>query len=82
MANRIEGEAKGAELDKRTYLPGIKVFSTCPKGGEEHVKNMEHDYLSYPTVGEEETINFWCEDHDEEWSVFVVLDLTLRLANG
>jgi hypothetical protein len=80
MANRIEGNAKGTELDKRTYLYGVKVFSECSKCKTEFEYDLGFDYLSYPVVGEPSRVHFYCEDCDEYWDIAVVLEVNLRLA--
>lgn len=80
----IVGSCGGAgaevELDKRTYLPGIEIYATCPKCGEEDVRDMAHSYLSYPKVGQTIDARGVCGNCDHEWPVLVVLRLTLEPA--
>ncbi len=71
----IEGTCEGAELDKRTYLPGIIIRSVCPKCGEP----WERD-LSYPEVGKPVDANGFCGKCEHEWPVMVVLRLTVEPA--
>lgn len=86
MANKIKGNLEGAEIDvKRFYLPGIVVESKCPKCGHLHEVDMGSQYLSYPCVGDEEKINFYCEEGesenycDTEWEVSIKLGMTVEI---
>lgn len=83
MTNKIEnyGCVK-FELDiKRLRLP-YKVTSNCPRCNKEHTIDLNDRYLSYPMVKEISNIHFACEDdnHYEEWSVEVILNISLELA--
>ncbi len=62
-----------AELDvKRLYLP-ITILADCPKCGREASRDLSEDYLSYPVIGQEESIGFDCSSEDEECCEFEVL---------
>lgn len=66
-----------AQLDKRTYLPGVVIESPCPECGKVSTRDMKHDYLSYPVTGEDSKVYMYCEDGHKEvnWEVKVVLRL-------
>lgn len=76
----VKGSCKGVELDKRTYLPGITIKSTCPKCGEPWQRNMKHDYLSYPVVDAPVNAYGYCGKCEHEWPVMVVVRMTLEPA--
>jgi len=79
-AIKISGSAKGTQLDvKRLYLP-FKIEADCPVCGTGSGADMNTDYLSYPTVGSEESVSMFCVKCDEFFSVKVVLGLTLEAA--
>lgn len=86
MTARIEGTPGGMEVDvKRFYVPGVTVFSTCPECGYEVERDLSHEYLSHPVVGEPEAVYFYCEGGDREeshevaeWHEDVILGLTLN----
>jgi hypothetical protein len=76
----IEGECKGAHLDKRTYLPGIVIKCKCPKCGALDTTDLSHEYLSYPTVGEPYRVTGYCVSCEHEWYIgSVVVNLTLSV---
>ena len=86
--NRIEGSVKGEKIDvKRFYLPGIVVHSECPVCNSHKWMQLDVAYLSYPVVGSPEAIHFYCESEmegpkkycDAEWTVEVILDISVRL---
>lgn len=90
MPHIIERLDKRVELGKRVRAP-YRVTSACPNCEEEVVRDLstgENDF-SYPRVKGPETVGFHhlCrvsgdeEDDYCEWSVEVVLDLTVRLAH-
>ena len=51
---------------KRFYLDGVIITCDCDKCGSILERDFGSDYLSYPTVGEPEDIEFWCEDCDHD----------------
>jgi len=75
---RIEGECEG-EIDvKRFYIPGVCLYDLCPKCEEEIEMDLGVMYLSYPIVGEEKTVHFYCEECDEEWDNTIILEMTIK----
>lgn len=81
----IEGECKGAELDKRTYLPGIVIKSKCPECGAPYEMDLSDRYLSYPKVGKPYELTAYCGEGEcnYEWSLgSVVVGLTLTPVEG
>lgn len=73
------------ELGKRTYLPFVAT-STCPQCGEVCEVDLTSDYLSYPVIGAATDLTFVHEVEEgpeyvcHEWTVPVILDVTLRPA--
>ena len=67
----IEGSlTPGSEIgSKRFYLPGIVIKTKCPKCGGPYEKDMGDDYLSYPRIGVEDTINGYCESCSHSWEI-------------
>lgn len=79
----IEGECKGAELDKRTYLPGIFIKSKCPKCGAPYEDDLSDSYLSYPKVGKPHKLAAYCGACEHEWTLgSVVVNFTLTPVEG
>lgn len=79
----IEGDCKGAELDKSTYLPGIVIKSKCPNCGAPYTQDMSDNYLSHPKVGEPYELHGYCNSCDHEWPLgSVVLNLTVTVVGG
>lgn len=76
----IVGTCKGVELDKRTYLPGVVIKSTCPNCGEPWEGDMGDHYLSYPKVDEPAKVYACCQKCEHEWSVMVIVRMTLEPA--
>lgn len=77
----IEGTCRSdVEFDKRFYIPGVKVKSTCPNCLLPHTQNMGDNYLSYPSAGVPIKLGFWCSECEHEWSVKVVLKISLEAA--
>lgn len=75
----IEGVCTGAELGKRTYLPGILIRAACPNCGQPYVRDLGDHGLSYPKVGEPEEVHGVCDACEHEWLLGrVVLRLTLE----
>ena len=79
MAFTIEGTCEGAELDKRTYLPGLVIKSVCPKCDAPYVRDFGDNYLSYPVVGKPIVLTGYCGECGHEWNLgWVVLKITLE----
>lgn len=74
----VVGECRGADLDKRTYLPGLVLRAKCPKCGDWMERDMADDYLSYPVVGERSAYTMCC-DCDHEINFGVIVRLTLEV---
>ena len=84
MAKILELKQKGVEIEvKRFYIP-FKVTAKCPKCGKDNEADLDDQYLSYPILGEPESVYFTCYEEDggceEEYTVDVILGLTLKLA--
>jgi hypothetical protein len=80
---KIVSLAPGAsfEIDvKRLHLP-FRVEDNCPVCGRVCVYDLRRDYLSYPVVGDDVSLGFYCEDgHEvEEWTQQVRLWVSLEL---
>lgn len=76
------GKYQRVELDKRFYMPGYVLLSTCPKCNKKHEQDLAQNYLSYPVVGSPSLVYFCCDDDDcnHEWQVEVVVRVSLELA--
>ena len=69
---------KGSSIDvKRFYLPGVEITTKCPKCGEE-IKYFGEDYLSYPIVGEIETLALYCSNCDINFLIDAKLNIELE----
>lgn len=71
--------------DKRFYLPGVVLTSTCPHCGTMVQKRMGDRYLGNPQVGVPIEYGMYHQYrtpdgqwHDHQWKVLVQLDITLR----
>ena len=82
MATRVEGiPHKGDELDcKRFRIPGVRIESDCPNCGVERTVDLTEHYLSYPKLGVPENFDLYCDECDHEWSVPLVLEISLKVA--
>ena len=80
-------DAKGDEMQKRFYIPGVTLKSVCPECGKEVVDDLGEQYLSYPKVNEpfdytfyheqqpEEEGKYWCH----EWTEKIVLRISVEV---
>lgn len=80
MKSKIVGKCKTVQLDKRSYFPGVKLKTACPKCKAKQERDFGDDYLSYPEVGKRTKVGFDCQECNVEWTVDVIVDLSLRLA--
>lgn len=82
----IKGSGTVGEIvEKRLELPGVSIESACPNCGKrvKHSFNGFH-YLSFPVINKPFEYKFYhdCnDDHQEEWSVTVILKVTFELVN-
>ena len=76
----IIGTADGAVLHKRLNLPGVEVKTSCPKCGRPWVRNLAEHHLSSPVVGQPSDLYGYCQACEHEWSVKVILSITLKVA--
>lgn len=75
----IKGTCEGAELDKRTYLPGLAITDRCPECGADYERDLGDLYLSYPVVGVPMVLTAYCDGCDHEWPLGkFVLRVTLE----
>lgn len=92
MSTTIEGGGVFPVDVKRFYIP-FTVKAKCPECGEEVVRSCEDHYLSYPDANEPFDLHMVCykewqkedgewDSHECEFSVRVVLKVTLELVNG
>ena len=65
----VQGVPSGRMDEKRFYLPGVSVTSTCPICRRACKVDLGHDAMNYPKMNEQSYIYFYCDkDHDEaEW---------------
>lgn len=65
------------EVDvKRFYIP-VVVISVCPECTEEVRRNLEDNYLSYPTLGAPTKLYFSCSN-EHEWQDQVIVNITVE----
>jgi hypothetical protein len=78
---KIRGRGAGKTDEKRFYLPGIVVDSTCPRCSTALEHDLGEHYLSYPVMGEPFDLHLCCRDEKcwHNWSVRVRLDVALIL---
>lgn len=58
---------------KRCYLPGAVIEVPCEKCGEKLVHDFGEQYLSYPVIGGEKIVRFYCEKCDEEYELSITI---------
>lgn len=80
---RVIGQPKGdlgEELDiKRFYIPGVILEVDCPQCGQTLQQDLEHDYLSFPSLDKPETVYFYCDECGlEEIEGQIVLHLSIE----
>jgi hypothetical protein len=77
---KLVGTVEGENIDvKRFYLPGISIKGVCPKCQAPWEHSFGENYLSYPTVGAVMRVGGYCQECDHEWSMGVVLSMSLSL---
>lgn len=78
---KIKGTCKGQMDDKRFKVPGVIVEDECPKCGAAWKADLGKDhYLCYPIVGKPYDLNGYCHKCQAEWSVRVILRVSLEVA--
>lgn len=76
----ITSTGSGGELDiKRLYLP-FEIKTECPKCKTETVRDLEQEYLSYPSIGKPEDVHFYCDECDHEWGEKIILEISIKKA--
>ena len=82
MADKITGLADGQTINcKRFYLPGVTIETECPTCGQKYVTDLGRDYLMYPLVNKPYEHYYYCGECDIEWSVPILLKISLELAD-
>jgi len=72
----------GVRLDKRTYLPGVVVRSSCPKCSAPYVLDLGDHYLSYPEVGDPYALTACCDACEHEWPLCsIVVRMTVEIVS-
>lgn len=59
------------EINKRVYVPGVTLESTCPKCGTAATIDLGHEYVvQYPVSNRPYPVRFGCsnEDCETEWT--------------
>jgi len=74
---KIIGSFIGNVECKRFYMPGIKVFSVCPKCNEERELDFNNQYLSYPVVNRFQPFYFYCKPCEENWEEEAMLEIKI-----
>lgn len=70
-------EIKGCMDIEHLYLPFI-ITDDCKKCGIELKVNLQEEYLSFPSNGKSETINFYCKKCDWNHNKEIVLDINIK----
>lgn len=78
---RVAGDAAGQLDVKRLGIPGVRLEVKCPKCGVEWTEELDGStgILSHPTVNAPSEIDLYCAACDHEWSVPVLLRMSLEL---
>ena len=77
---KIDGLPKGELEDKRVYLAGVRITDKCP-GCKRTIKiDMAKHPISYPNMNKPFKYGMWCEVCGHEWSVPVILKVSLETA--
>lgn len=79
MNEKVISKAEGQIDEKRLYLPGLELESTCPKCKKTFTRDFGDDYLSYPEVGRPYIICLYCENCEYEYDVRVQIDVTMTI---
>lgn len=75
----LENVGIGTELSKRQHIDGVVLTKEC-KCGEVIEVDLEHQYLSYPTIGYESSVYLYCDECGEEYpSMKVMLNMNLTI---
>lgn len=79
---QVTGEA---ELDKRTYLPGVVLTANCPVCDRECETDLGQIYLSYPRTNVPDEVYMACGDEHGvdhphvEWGVEVIVRMSVEI---
>lgn len=77
---RVRCEAEPRRLDnKRVYLDAV-VSDRCPRCGRVGKRDLDDWCLTYPVVNQPSKLDLSCEHCEHEWSVPVVIEFKIRLA--
>jgi len=78
---KVIGEMSGEADVKRFYMPGLKIEDECPDCKKTIHWDGERDYISYPVIGGDTSVNFnfYCDACNKNWNVKGSLSLTVKL---
>ena len=82
MAVTVSGTPSG-ELDKRLYLNGVRLHSTCPACKQDIEHSLKKQPLSNPPMNEPFTFMFYhgecpANEYGTEWAECLVLKLSVE----
>lgn len=68
------------EIDvKRFYVPNTTIEDECPKCRIINKKDLDGDYLSYPSANEPFDFNFHCGTCNTEWTQKIELQVVVKM---
>lgn len=75
----IHGQMKDKIDCKRFYMPGVALSTHCPECLISVIHNFSEHYLSYPKPNEEFLYYLYCNNCHHEWSINVILKVSLDM---
>jgi len=73
----IMGKISGKIDVKRFYMPGLLIRDDCPSCGASEMKDMSHQYVSYPNIGAKILFGFYCDECEHEWEKNIIINITV-----
>lgn len=74
-ASRTKGKFEVGE--KRFYLPYL-LTGECPSCEHSYERDLSFDYLSFPVLGDVNTVDMYCYECEHEWVEFLFLDVKVE----
>ncbi len=80
---KINGTCDGQIEEKRFRLPGVAIEAECPNCQHPNINNLGgDDYLTFPWANKPFAYYLCCRECDHEWTINVVLNISLTLAES
>ena len=78
----VVGACEGVKLDKRFYVPGVTIETSCPRCNADRPIHLADRYLTSPTVGRPHDAMGYCPDCDLNWPVMIRVDVTVTAVDN